>query len=621
MPIKLPIPEQNESLERYTVRCAKFAKGVDPEEFNEAVWSMWGQYRGPTDAEKMAARKFSPQRYELDKGICVFSEHETTTAKGEHRKYDLKELAKIVRGNNDRISDVGAFPAISDGHTSNPEDPTQREPPILGYAGNYRLGLIGHKKPRWAVFHDEYQKKEHVKTLREEKPRRSVELWTFKDGRAHFDPIAAIGSEAPRLPLPQRFSQFSYQDATVEKYTFAGNYASPGGNTFVQSMGTMRSPKKPEGKYGSFAGGGWSELQSAKQKDKTSLQNLSDMSAGAKPIPSNAYRNPQTGALSFAPPGLKAGPNTSPSFERKSTYAAEPAGKATPITQPTGENAMPMLAPQDLQQVIHAIAQTPQFDFLTKLVETFKTPDGLIQAIQGGGIGAEEGGLDGGLEGDLGDGGGLDESLGTAPEGDDLGDLDALGGGEEEPEPTPEPEGEPTGEAPPEEEPEPERRSMSTAGNAVVEKYTQLQRSHNEALKDMATMHGRIQQLERINANHARRAKIADLQQRFPTFIDASDELERCLYSQKGSMTDAEFEKHIADVERYAERHAKASVYIPTGDAPKTEDDLGSPEKYAMAQKINQRAVKIATDYASKNPGKVMAYDEAKRLAREELTK
>lgn len=550
MPIKLPIPEQNESLERYTVRCAKFAKGVDPEEFNEAVWSMWGQYRGPTDAEKMAARKFSPQRYELDKGICVFSEHETTTAKGEHRKYDLKELAKIVRGNNDRISDVGAFPAISDGHTSNPEDPNQREPPILGYAGNYRLGLIGHKKPRWAVFHDEYQKKEHVKTLREDKPRRSVELWTFKDGRAHFDPIAAIGAEAPRLPLPQRFTQFSYQDATVEKYTFAGNYTAPAAcNTYVASMGTMKTPKT------------------------------------------------------------------------KDRYAAEPAGKATPTNQPTGENAMPMLAPQDLQQVIHAISQTPQFDLLSKLLETFKTPDALIQAIQGGGMGAEMGGED--LEGgDLGEGGGgLDEGLGTAPEGGDLDDLDALGGGEEEPEPTPEPEGEPTGEAPPEEEPEPERRSMSTAGNAVVEKYTQLQRSHNEALKDMATMHGRIQQLERINANHARRAKIADLQTRFPTFIDATEELERCLYSQKGSMTDAEFEKHIADVERYAERHAKASVYIPTGDAPKMEDDLGSPEKYAMSQKINQRAVKIATDYASKNPGKVMAYEEAKRLAREELTK
>jgi len=231
---------------------------------------------------------------------------------------------------------------------------------------------------------------------------------------------------------------------------------------------------------------------------------------------------------------------------------------------------------------------------------------------------------DEGLEGGLDDGGGegLDDGLGGEPDGDELGDLDALGGGEE-PEPMPESEGAglPSGEAPPEKEPLPERRSMTTAGNAVVEKYTQLQRSHNEALKDMSAMHSRIQLLERTNANHARRAKISELQNRFPTFIDAGEETERCLYSQKGSMSDAEFSKHIADVERYAEKHAKASVYIPSGDAPKMEDDLGSPEKYAMSQKINQRAVKIATSYASANPGKVMTYDEAKRLAREELSK
>lgn len=282
---------------------------------------------------------------------------------------------------------------------------------------------------------------------------------------------------------------------------------------------------------------------------------------------------------------------------------------------------MPMLAPQDLQQVIHAISQTPQFDFLTKLLEVFQTPDALVQAIQGGGMGMEG---DEGLEGGLDDGGGegLDDGLGGEPDGDELGDLDALGGGEE-PEPMPESEGAglPSGEAPPEKEPLPERRSMTTAGNAVVEKYTQLQRSHNEALKDMSAMHSRIQLLERTNANHARRAKISELQNRFPTFIDAGEETERCLYSQKGSMSDAEFSKHIADVERYAEKHAKASVYIPSGDAPKMEDDLGSPEKYAMSQKINQRAVKIATSYASANPGKVMTYDEAKRLAREELSK
>lgn len=546
-----PPPEPNESLERYTVRCAQLVKGrgMDPDEFNDSVWKMWHQYRGPTDEERVASQKFSPDRYTVVPGVCVFAEHETTTAKGEHRKYDLKELVKIVRGNNERISDVGAFPAIADGHTSNPDDPNPREPNIVGYAGNYRLGIIGRKTPRWAIFQDEYQMKDAAQTLRN-KPRRSVELWTFKDGRAHFDPIAAIGAEAPRLPLPQRFSQFTYQDATVERYTFAGAYAAPAaGNTFVQSMGTMKKPIKT-----------------------------------------------------------------------KQTYAAEPAGTAEPQSQ--GDQTMPRLAPEDVQQIIAAIAQTPQFDFLTKLTEAFESPDAMIQSIQGGG----------GMGGEMGGGlGGEDEFAGgegLPPEGeqeDDLANIDDVLGGDTEPdtEPAAEPEPEPDTEglppegANPEEEPLPEKRSMPKTNDATVEKYTQLQRSHQEALKDMSAMHTRIQLLERTNADHARRAKLAALHDKFPNFVDVTEEASRCLYSQKANLTDEQFEKHIADVERYAQKAQQASVYIPTGDAPKSEADTTSPEKYAMKQKINQRAVQIAT--AKRNKGEAIDYETAKQLAAQEL--
>jgi hypothetical protein len=81
-------------------------------------------------------------------------------------------------------------------------------------------------------------------------------------------------------------------------------------------------------------------------------------------------------------------------------------------------------------------------------------------------------------------------------------------------------------------------------------------------------------------------------------------------------MTDDQFDKHVATVEKYAQRAQKASVYIPSGDAPKTESD--TPEKYAMSQKINQRAVQIATD--RRNKGEQIDYETAKQLARQELT-
>lgn len=599
---------------------------MDPDEFNEAVWKQWYQYKGPTDEERVASQKFSPDRYTVVPAVCVFAEHETTTAKGEHRKYDLKELVKIVRGNNERISDVGAFPAISDGHTSNPDDPNPREPNIVGYAGNYRLGIIGRKKPRWAIFQDEYQLRDAAKTLAQ-KPRRSVELWTFKDGRAHFDPIAAIGAEAPRLPLPQRFTQYEYQGASVERYTFAGAYAAPAaGNTFVQSMRTMKMPKQTD-KYAWGRSSANVVRPPLGTKGKGSYEQQGAGLLRAYEPSGVDEENRQLSMTGLSPvekvPTSNAGPPIPPP-KTKQTYAAEPVGTATPVTRTTGDQPMPRLAPDDIQQIIAAIAQTPQFDFLTKLVDAFKTPDALIQALQGGGAGAEAG-LGGGSE--MAGEGELPPEGGEGGEGGDLADLDdVLGsepdeGAETEPEPEAEPgagpAGPPPGEAEPEAEPEPEKRTMSKTTDGTLEKYSQLQRSHQEALKDMATMHTRIQQLERTNANHARRAKLADLHEKFPHFVDVADEAERCLYSEKANMTDAEFTKHIADVEKYAQKAQNAAVYIPTGDAPKSEEDGGSPEKYAMRQKINQRAIQIAT--SKRNKGEAIDYETAKELARQEL--
>lgn len=291
---------------------------------------------------------------------------------------------------------------------------------------------------------------------------------------------------------------------------------------------------------------------------------------------------------------------------------------------------MPRLAPDDVQQIIAALVNVPAIKLAQGLatrlqdagIDIDQAIESLVGMAQGGGgapVGEEAGLEDGGMAGG--------EGLPPEGEGDDLADLDDILGSDTEPEPEPEAEpetepaapaaGPPPGEAEPEEEPVPEKRTMSKSTDGTLEKYTQLQRSHQEALKDMATMHTRIQQLERTNANHARRARLAELHEKFPNFVDVPDECERCLYSEKASMSDAEFSKHVADVEKYAQKAQQASVYIPTGDAPKSEDDAGSPEKYAMRQKINQRAIQIAT--AKRSKGEVIDYETAKELARKEL--
>lgn len=214
-------PNANESYEAYAIRAHRNLRSQvkDPEQRNEIVEASWRAARGATDeAEEVAASKLGPDKFTRKSNVCYFSEHDTTDAKGQPRSYGLRELARICRSANNRIADVAAFPAISDGHTSDPEE-GREQPDTLGYVGGYRLGMIGRKNPRWAIFADEYHQKGDAEARLAKKPRRSVELWTFNDDRgSFFDPVAALGSEAPRLPLPVQFQQRKAPGQLVSKY-------------------------------------------------------------------------------------------------------------------------------------------------------------------------------------------------------------------------------------------------------------------------------------------------------------------------------------------------------------------------------------------------------------------
>lgn len=218
----IPIPEPTESFEHYSIRAlgSLMNSGMEPDEKNQLVRYTWNQHRGLTEEQALAQRTFDKDKYRYVPDVVVFAEHETVDKQGKPRKYGLKELAQIVKDCNARVNDRGVFAAISDGHTSNPGDAVKRDPQILGWAGPYRLGVSGRKNPVWSILADEYHIKEASPIL-DRKPRRSVELWTFRNGQEmHFDPIAAIGAEAPRLPLPMRYSTVNLNGAEVEKYTY-----------------------------------------------------------------------------------------------------------------------------------------------------------------------------------------------------------------------------------------------------------------------------------------------------------------------------------------------------------------------------------------------------------------
>lgn len=217
----------------------------EPTERNHVIWEAWSAAFGDTERQRADVR-FAKTQYEKKPDVCYFSEHETssTGADGQPmvRRYDATKLREIIDENNGRIADVDAYPTIIDRHTapSGTRDPSP--PETLGVAGPLRLGMIGRLNPRFAIFADEYVRRDKLAKIAD-KGGRSVEVLTQKStGKSYLNPIAAI-SEAPRLPLPVQFSFGHDSDEIVERYTAIAPYSMTaaafpsGGNTHHSQFG------------------------------------------------------------------------------------------------------------------------------------------------------------------------------------------------------------------------------------------------------------------------------------------------------------------------------------------------------------------------------------------------
>lgn len=251
-------PQPNESREAYTVRAHRqlLDQVPDPDKRNLMVWSAWMHEKGTTGAEQRAEETFGDaEKFVKKPSVCYFVEHETTNNQGEPVRFSLDDLVEITQTCNNRASDRKAFSAISDNHTSPSDQTHQGDPPVLGAVGAYKLGMVGHDKPTWAIFADEYHYTQHAESLAA-KPRRSVELITFHDtGERFIDPVAALGGRAPRLCIPAQYSVESNvksNQSNIERYQFeagaaGGSYPS-GSNTHVKStdyFGGETEPKNP----------------------------------------------------------------------------------------------------------------------------------------------------------------------------------------------------------------------------------------------------------------------------------------------------------------------------------------------------------------------------------------
>lgn len=254
-----PQPIPNETHGQYVVRAHKalMAAIPDPTERNQVVWEAWSAALGGDSERERADRVFDKQKFDKRPDVCYFAEHETTSkdAAGNPivRRFDATKLDEIIQENNFRIADVDAFPTLIDRHTAQDSaaDPSLRR--TYGAIGPFRMGMVGRLQPKFAIFGDEYTKKEVTNEVAS-RPGRSVELLTLKaNGRSYINPVATL-SEAPRLPLPLQFAfptDNDGEESICERYSAVAPYSavSPafpgGGSTFTKKFDAS-SPESGE---------------------------------------------------------------------------------------------------------------------------------------------------------------------------------------------------------------------------------------------------------------------------------------------------------------------------------------------------------------------------------------
>jgi hypothetical protein len=97
--------------------------------------------------------------------------------------------------------------------------------------------MVGDK---WAIFMDEHHKKDGLAVL-DKKQRRSVEINRYRDGRRpYFDPIAALGAESPRLPLPVARYSGDEDPGLIERYSVEAPAMVSGSNSFIPVLGSKK---------------------------------------------------------------------------------------------------------------------------------------------------------------------------------------------------------------------------------------------------------------------------------------------------------------------------------------------------------------------------------------------
>lgn len=667
-------PQQGESYEDYVCRAhlALLPSIPEPAERNAAVWGMWEQTNGDAERDR-AAQRFSADQFDRRPMVPLFVEHQKVNQAADGSEsvthYNVDELKKIIRENNFRIADTDAYTGLVDRHTvpSGSRDPMP--PKTLGYVGPYRLGMLGRKHPRFAIFADEHHRKDRADVLAD-RPRRSVEVLKLRaNGRRYIDPIAAL-AEAPRLPLPvHSYAADSDETLVAERYSAIAPHAGPYGlvsdveidlfegmaaaiggdaggspgasNTYVpkfsrdkneataetEEKDVLNNPNNPDGMVRQVI----DALQSTEE-----WQAITELVAMMKSGQLGGSPEPA------APPeaGIPTGDDPSEVPPMPGDMPPGPMGDMppSPLGGQPGEEPMPEAMMEREQNVAPALAAAGRMAAgqaaklagsqtaksmaaeiaMDKAMDKLSQPQGdQQQSPMGNALGAlanmNTRGTTEAMAGGMGQYGGYqskymgNQYMGHHRYSAASRSTDTLS---EENEMS-------TNDVDRYQAIESENvelREQYAAIQAELEAVTQHNKSIlTEQAEHYAALQSKVYSLEQDKADAERRERINDLSLRYPV-VDSKEECERCLYSAGSEMTQADFEQHCETIERYAAAAAVSTPMIPVGVTAETQHGVEATRYEAAAA---AKAVEVVNDHLRR--GERISYADALEKAKADL--
>lgn len=567
-------PKKGESYSSFVYRAHKTLRDSEPDAYrrNQMVWDEWNSFSG-NPLRSRAQEYFPSDQYRFVEAVPYFMEHTVEKPTGP-LTYDYRELSRMVDNLNSRCKS-DSYSALVSHHTDDRLKGPDKEPEVLGYSGPFYLGQVPTSNgDKWAIFGDEHHDHQHSDVFAKRR-RRSVEVLRPRNGDpSYFDPIATLGADSPRLPLPVARYE-SKQDADTE---CVGVYSIDG--TDMERYTMSSAPFSAVGQGNTFVPG-------AMQKDR--YEPMGD--PGFKPTSGATNLSPddvsaivsaimQTPQMQWVAEQMEAGDPQQSQMGEMNTMSMQDSSQAMPPMQ--SQPAPPPMQNGDPQQnqyaapVVGALAAGAGRMLAHPATQAALS---LAPSLIGGKGGSSSGG-------------GTEENYSNYS-----------------------------------------YSATSQEDDVNVERYAQIENELIESRDRYAALHAQHESLANANKqlfdqyaalqqsftnqqqkliDNDRYSQIKALQDRYD-LVDVETEAEKCLYSKGSKMTDEEFFNHLSYVEKYA---AKAQNRPPIGMIPD-----GVVARKPMDAEAEERISKLVVDRYSHEAsrGVYRDYDEIRAEVVKEL--